>query len=316
MREPFVISRQVITQVSSLHVTLSDMATGVVGKGAAVGLDYAGETPETMMAQIEAARSAIETSLDRNALCSLLPMGGARAAVDAALWDLEAKSSGRSAFSIAGVTAAPVLSTITIGMGSPGDTQAAAAKNAGASLLKLKVGREHVLETVEAARRGAPKARFLVDPNQAWSIEDLNAFAPALSELGIDLLEQPTPVGDEASLDGYAGPIPLCADESCDGPEDLPKLKGRFAAINIKLDKVGGLTAALALADAAETAGFALMVGSMVGPSSTVAPAMVLAQRCRWADVDAPPFLIDDDEPPFEFDLGVVEKPYLPALWG
>ncbi len=315
MREPFVIARGSQDEVTSVLVTLRD-ADGIGGHGEACGVPYAGETPETMIAQIDSVRRILERDPTRTELLRILPPGGARCAVDAALWDLEAKRRGRPAWQIAGLTAMRrVLSAVTIGIRTVDRYEASARALAAHPLLKVKVDGSDPLAALRAVRRGAPKAKLIVDPNQSWSVATLKALAPKLAELGVVLLEQPIPVGAEAELDGYRGTIPLCADELIDGVSDLPRARGRFDVINIKLDKTGGLTAALALADAAQAQGFGLMVGCMAGSSLAMAPATVLAQRCAFVDLDGPLLQAADCAHPLHYEDGLLLPPE-PALWG
>lgn len=313
-REPFVISRQTFTECETIVVELRG-ADSAIGRGAAYGVTYAGETIASMTADIERARTDIEAGATRNDLLTLLPAGGARCAVDAALWDLEAKRGVGDPFSRNGVAIEPVVSARTLSIRSA-EAFERSAREEGARVLKIKVGGDDPLPLIAAARRGAPDARLIVDPNQSWSVDQLKALTPQLAALDVDLLEQPIPVGAEDALDGWRSPIPLCADELVDGIEDLALARGRFAAVNIKLDKTGGLTTALRLADAAQGQGFALMTGCMGGPSLVMAPAMVLARRCAWVDLDGPLFLTDDDEPGFAYAGGAVARPHLPELWG
>ncbi|QGN55481.1 dipeptide epimerase [Novosphingobium sp. Gsoil 351] len=313
-REPFVISRATITTCDTIEVAVSD-TSGLTGRGGAHGVPYAGETLATMSRDVEAAREAVEAGATREDLLILMPAGGARSAIDAALWDLEAKRGEGDPFARNGVAANPVMSARTLGIRSPDQfEQSARAERAHA--LKLKVGADDPLAMIAGARRGAPEASLIVDPNQSWSPAQLKQLAPQLSDLGVELIEQPIPVGAEGELDGWVSPIPLCADELVDDIADLDKAAGRFAAINIKLDKAGGLTAALRLADAAQARGFDLMIGCMGGPSLVMAPGMVLAQRCRWVDLDAPLFQLADNQPGFTFQRGTVARPHLPDLWG
>jgi len=315
LREPFAISRGVQTEVAAIVVTLVDR-DGRCGRGEACGVNYAGETPETMTAQIEAVRPLIERGLDRQTLLDVLPAGGARCAVDAALWDLEAKVSGRSAFHTAGIAAPrPLISAYTIGIRSAQDYEAAAAARANYALLKIKVDARDPIAAVAAARRGAPYAAFIVDPNQSWTLDALKEFAPKMAELGVVLLEQPIKVGCEEGLDDYRCPVRLCADELINGRSDLAKAKGRFDAVNIKLDKTGGLTAALQLAAAASAAGFDLMVGCMAGSSLSMAPAFVLGQHCSFVDLDGPLLQSTDWPDGIVYHDGVATPP-CPALWG
>jgi len=315
LREPFAISRETTTATETLVVTIRDGA-GAIGRGEGCGLSYRGETPAGMAAQIEAIRRALEAGLSRSELSCLLPPGGARCAVDCALWDLEAKQSGRSVFSSAGVDTPRAVSTAyTIGIRAAEDVRRAAEARASHAVLKIKVGPGDPTAAVAAARQGAPGASFIVDPNQAWSVDELKAYAPGLADLGVMLLEQPIAVGAEPGLDGYACPVALCADELIDDWRDLDRARGRFDVINIKLDKTGGLTEALRLANAARELGFELMVGCMAGSSLGMAPGMVLAQQCRFVDLDGPLLCADDWPGGLVYDDGVVSPPS-PAFWG
>lgn len=313
--EPFVISRGAITECEAIEVTLIDRF-GNAGRSEAYGVPYEGETPATMRLQIEAVGDDLRHGIDRMALLDLLPPGGARCALDVALWDLESRQGKGDPFTRAGAHANPVVTGYTLGIRSTGAFEAAAREVARCAWIKVKVSSDDPLSAIEAVRRGAPDSALIVDPNQAWSTAQLRTLAPDLKRLGVALIEQPTPVGLEAELDGYACPIRLCADESLDDVKDLRLIRGRFQAVNIKLDKVGGLTAALRLADAAEAFGLDLMVGCMGGTSLAMAPAMVLAQRCRYVDLDGPRLLADDRRAAFVFHEGIVHRPYLPELWG
>jgi L-alanine-DL-glutamate epimerase-like enolase superfamily enzyme len=315
LHEPFAIARGVQTEIDCIIVTLVD-EQGHRGRGEGCGVPYAGETPETMIAQIEAVRPKIEAIADREALLKILPPGGARCAVDAALWDLEAKATGRSAFSRAGVEAPRPLTTAhTIGIRPVAAYEAAASARRDQALLKIKVDGGHPVGAVTAARRGAPDAAFIVDANQSWSIEILKAFAPKMADLGVVLLEQPIKVGDEKGLDGYRCPVKLCADELINDVSDLPRASGRFDFVNIKLDKAGGLTAALRLADAARRAGFELMVGCMAGSSLSMAPAFILGQQCAFVDLDGPLLQSQDWPGGLTYRNGIVAPP-TPDFWG
>ena len=313
--EPFVISRNVITHAHALELTLVDRL-GNAGRSETYGITYAGETPATMKAQIQAVAQSITGGIDRAQLAELLPAGGARCAVDVALWDLEAKRGQGDPFTRCGVRADPVVTAYTIGIRSLEAYEDTARRLSKAAWLKIKVGAQGALEAVQAVRRGAPDSALIVDPNQAWTIDQLCAFAPELHRLGVGLIEQPLPAGNEASLDSYAGPVPLCADESLVDVDDLPSIVGRFRAVNIKLDKVGGLTAAMRLADAAERLELDLMVGCMGGSSLSMAPGMVLAQRCRYVDLDAPVMLTADRPEGFAYRDGLVATPHVAHLWG
>ena len=266
-REPFVISRGVMSQTESVVVTLTDKA-GNRGRGKGCAVDYAGETARTMLAQVEQIRSRLEAGPSRQELSPLLPPGGARCALDGALWDLEAKRADKSAFAMAGIASpARVNTAYTIGIRSRDAYRDAAEAHSNYAVLKIKVNDKDPLTAITAAHKGAPKPAFIVDPNQAWSVSMLKTVAPQLADLGVVLLEQPIRVGDESGLDGYRCPVPIAADELINDAFDLEKAKGRFDVINIKLDKAGGLTESLRMAKIARSIGFELMVGSMLGSS-------------------------------------------------
>ncbi|MEG3146813.1 dipeptide epimerase [Sphingomonas sp. RT2P30] len=315
MREPFAISRGVQDEVPGLCVTLLD-AGGARGRGEACGVDYAGETPESMSRQIEGVGAEIEAGPSREDLLDLLPAGGARFAVDSALWDLEAKQSGTPAFMLAGLKEQkPVDTAFTIGIRPIADYEAAARARAGHRVLKLKVDGTDPMGAVRAARAGAPGSVFIVDPNQSWTVEQLRQFAPMMADLGVVLLEQPIRVGAEAGLDGYRCPIKLCADELIDSVADLAKAVGRFDMINIKLDKAGGLTAGIGLAAAARAQGLGVMVGCMAGSSLAMAPATILAQQADFVDLDGPLLQAEDWPHPLRYEHGQIFPP-TSALWG
>lgn len=315
MLEPFAISRGTQNDVPTLQVELTD-SQGNVGRGEGCGIPYQGETPETMAAQIAAVTEAIAAGVTRQSLLDLLPGGGARFAIDSALWDLEAKRDGINPFIAAGLKPDPVDVDVTIGIRPAADYESAARKFADYSVLKVKVDASDPLTCIANVRKGAPKAKMIVDPNQSWSVEMVKALGPQLKELGVALLEQPIKLGDEPGLDGHEPPVPLCADELIDSVGDLDKARGRFQLINIKLDKCGGLTAGLALADMAQAQGFGLMIGCMAGSSLSMAPGMVLAQRCAFVDLDGPLLQAEDHPLGFAYVNGVVAQPHKPELWG
>jgi len=315
MAEPFAIARGVQLDQPTLQISLTDR-DGLVGRGEACGVPYAGETPETMAAQVQSMAQIFVTGFSRQELLSYLPAGGARHAVDAALWDLEAKQTDRSVFDIAGLAPQPVVSARTIGIRSIEAYGATALKLRDYAVLKVKVNSDDPLTAIRAVRKAAPSPKLIVDPNQSWSVGLLKRLAPELSALGVVLIEQPIAVGAEAGLDGWRSPVPLCADELIDDVDDLDSALGRYQVVNIKLDKSGGLTAALKLADAATERGFRLMVGCMAGSSLSMAPAMVLAQRCEFVDLDGPLLQSEDCAPGLIYESGRVQKPHVPQLWG
>ncbi len=314
LREPFVTARGPETECPVIVVCLEE--GGHVGRGEAVGVDYHGETLDTLTGQVEAVRDVVEDGADRRRLLGLLPAGGARNAIDAALWDLEAKQSGRSAWDLAGVgPARPIATTVTIGIRSLEGYETQARRLERHPWIKVKVSDAGPVEAVAAVRRGAPRARLVVDANQSWSIELLERVAPCLADLRVDLLEQPVSIDDGAALARLDLPIPVCADEPANTAEDLPGLVDRYDFVNIKLDKSGGLTAGLEFAHAARAAGLRLMVGCMVGGSLAMAPAMVLGQLCEIADLDGPLLQAEDWSDGIVYRDGVMTPPS-PRLWG
>jgi L-Ala-D/L-Glu epimerase len=315
LREPFAISRGIEYEADTILVTMQD-EDGHQGRGEGCGVAYHGETPATMTAQIETVRPTLEQGVSRQELLELLPPGGARCAVDTALWDLEAKREGRPASDIAGLGPLKALTTAyTIGIRAIEEYEVTARSRADYPVLKIKVDSTDPIRALEAVRRGAPSPKLIVDPNQAWSVAFLKEMAPHLAKLGVVLLEQPIKVGEEHLLDGYRCPIPLCADEAVDDVSDLAKVSGRFSVINIKLDKAGGLTNALMLGHAARAAGFDLMVGCMTGTSLSMAPGIVLGQLCEFVDLDGPLLLAKDWPNGLTYRKGIV-APAERVFWG
>lgn len=311
----FVIARGAKTHVDVVTVEIAEGEH--VGRGEATAIYYHGESAQRVLAQAEAMAGRIAAGADRAALLRDMPRGAARNALDAALWDLEAKLSGRPAWALAGLTAPqPLQSAFTISLGEP-DKMEADARAAAATypLLKLKLAGEGDIDRVAAVRRGAPQARLIVDANEGWTGRDVVAEATALLPYGVELIEQPVKAGEDHLLDGLVSPIPLCADESCQDRADLTQCSGRYTAINIKLDKAGGLTEALALADEARALGLELMVGCMLSTSLGIAPAFLVAQQARWVDIDGPLLLAADRDDPVRFDRGIAH-PADPRLWG
>lgn len=314
LNEPFVISRSSRT---TSEVVVVQIAEGDrVGRGEATGVRYHGENPTTLLEQIDRVRSAIESGVGRRELLSLLPAGGARNALDAALWDLESKLTGKPVWQLAGVQRPSALVTnVTIGIRSLEDYEERARALSAYPWLKVKVGNDSPLEAVAAVRKGSPNARLVVDANQAWSVETLERIAPGLAELRVDLLEQPINGDDDAVLSQLQLPIPVCADEPVNTVDDLPRLIDRYDFINIKLDKSGGLTAALDLAKAAHEANLRLMVGCMVASSLAMAPAMIVGQLCEVVDLDGPLLQAEDWPDAIEYCDGRMSEPS-PRLWG
>ena len=285
---------------------------GHIGRGECVPYAHFGETLDTVAAQIQ----ALPDGVTREALQSLLPPGAARNAVDCALWDWLAKTSGRRVWEMAGLpTPGPVLTAFTLSLDAPDQMRAEAAKNAHRPLLKIKLGTPDDMHRLAAVRAGAPKARIIIDANEGWTPEIYTDLAPHLERMGVALVEQPLPAGADEMLAEIARPIPVCADESCHDRASLAALAGKYDMVNIKLDKTGGLTEALALRDVAHAQGYGIMVGCMVGSSLAMAPATLVAQGAAYVDLDGPLLLSEDrDTPLFYNDAGV--HPPEAALWG
>jgi L-Ala-D/L-Glu epimerase / N-acetyl-D-glutamate racemase len=286
------------------------------GRGESVPYSRYGETVEGVVAAIETLVPAVEEGLDRAALQMALRPGAARNALDAAFWDLEAKTSGKSVSRLAGVAPPrPVVTAYTLSLADPEAMGRAAAEQANRPLLKLKLTGEGDLERVRAVRAAAPASRLIVDANEGWKPEHFESYSSALAELGVALIEQPLPAGHDDALARMPHPVPVCADESCHTSEDLDALVGKYEVVNVKLDKTGGLTEALSLVRAARAKGFQLMVGCMVGTSLAMAPACFLAEDAQFVDLDAPLLLAKDRQPGLRYDGSTVYPPK-PALWG
>ena len=310
----FVIARGSKTEA---HVVLATIQDGPHrGRGEAVPYARYGETVDGVLAAIEGARGAIEAGADRAALQGLLPPGAARNALDCALWDLEAKITGVSAWRLAGLEAPPPIETaFTLSLG-PAEAMADAARAAAdRPLLKLKIGGADDLSRVEAVRAAAPNPRLIVDANEGLDFDALRRLAPDFARLGVALIEQPLKAGGDAALEGYRSPVLLCADESIHTRTELADCARRYGAVNIKLDKTGGLTEALALKRDADALGLKIMAGCMVATSLAMAPALLVAQGAAVADLDGPLLLAKDRAEGLRID-GSLIHPAEPALWG
>lgn len=315
MCEPFRISRGVMTHVEGIVVTVLDEA-GHMGRGEAYGINYEGETTATMLADVDRVRIRLLGNPDRTALLDLLPHGGARCALDCALWDLEAKRSSTPAWRLAAVPDwRSQITAYTLGLRSANELAVAASRRAGYPLLKVKVDSTDPLEAIRIVHAAAPNSGLIVDPNQSWTLEQLKRYAPACRDLGVVLLEQPLAASVDEGLLGYDCPVPICADEIVHDEQDLPRVLGKYSVVNVKLDKSGGLTAGLRLAHAARREGLRLMVGCMAGSSLAMAPAMIIAQLCEFVDLDGPLLQSDDWPNPIQYDNGRMSTPSV-ALWG
>lgn len=317
---PFRISGYVFEHVPVTLATLHDGVprNGVPrGRGEAAGVYYLGDQPEGMLATIEALRGEIEAGLDRQALQSLLPAGGARNALDCALWELEAQRAGQPVWKLTGIDAPrPLLTTFTLGADTPEAMARGAQAFHGARALKLKLTGELALdiERVRAVRAARPEAWIGVDANQGYRAAALGSLLSALVDARVALLEQPCPRGCESDLDGIDHVIPIAADESVQGLDEIEGLRGRYDVVNIKLDKCGGLTEGLLMAAAARRIGLKVMVGNMVGTSLAMAPGFVLGQHCDVVDLDGAQFLKRDCTPGVRYVDGHVDCP--DAVWG
>ena len=310
----FTISRGAKTEAIVVVAELSDRE--VRGRGECVPYSRYGETVEGVAQEIEAMAPAVRAGLDREALQQAMPPGAARNALDCAYWDFAAKQAGRPVHQLAGVSAPkPLVTAYTISLGTPGVMAAAAEAAAGRPLLKVKLGGHGDPARVAAVRRAAPRSELIVDANEAWTPDDLAANLAACADAGVTLVEQPLPAGNEDLLRQLDHPIAVCADESAHGRASLLGLVGKYDAVNIKLDKTGGLTEALAMADEAERLGLTLMAGCMVATSLAMAPAILVAQRARVVDLDGPLLLARDRRDGLRYD-GSYVYPADAALWG
>ena len=314
LRAAFTISRGSKT---ASEVVVARVRDGELeGQGECLPYARYGETPDGVAAAIEALAPAVREGMGRAELQHALAAGAARNALDCALWDLECKSSGLRAWEIAGLSApGPLTTAYTLSLDTPEAMRAAAARNAGRPLLKLKLGGPGDLDRVAAVREGASQARIIVDANEGWTAADYAALAPDLSRLGVAMIEQPLPAGDDEDLAHLDRPVPVCADEACHDRATLDALAGRYDVVNIKLDKTGGLTEALTLRDAARERGFEIMVGCMIATSLSMAPALLVADGAAFVDLDGPLLLAEDRAHGLRYDGALVHPPER-ALWG
>ena len=310
----FTISRGSKTEANVLVVEISEGSNS--GRGECVPYRRYGETIESVRAEIEAIRPDIATGMGREALMTALPAGAARNAVDCALWDLEARIAGNRVWSrLADAPPQPLETAYTLSLASPEAMAAEARKNAARPLLKVKIGGDDDVARIRAVVEAAPHSRIILDANEGWTEANIQENLAIAAELGIALIEQPLPAGQDAMLHDIAHPVPICADESVHSLADLDALVGRYDAINIKLDKTGGLTAAIQLRDRARELGFSIMVGCMVGTSLAMAPAVLLAQDADFIDLDGPLLLAQDRTPGLQYEGSLVFPPST-ALWG
>lgn len=306
----FTISRGSKTEARVLTARVT--RGGITGWGECVPYARYGETLESVADQI----GSLPPDVTRAALPALLPAGAARNAVDCALWDHAAKNAGRRVWDLAGLPAPiPLTTAYTLSLDTPEKMRAAAAEEAQRPILKIKLGTPDDMPRLEAVRAGAPDARIIIDANEGWTAEIYADLCPHLLRLGVALVEQPLPAAQDDALADMPRPVPVCADESCHDRASLPGLRGKYDMVNIKLDKTGGLTEALALRDAARAEGFGVMVGCMVGTSLAMAPALIVAQGADIVDLDGPLLLAEDRDRPLHYAGSEVYPPDA-GLWG
>ena len=311
LAQVFTISRGSRTEAKVLTVRIEK--DGIIGWGECVPYARYDETLESVADQV----NSLSGDIDRTSLSDMLPPGAARNAVDCALWDLSAKTAKKRVWNLLDLPAPkPEITAYTLSLGMPDAMERQAAENAFRPLLKTKLGGgEEDVARIEAVRRGAPDARIIVDANEGWTPELYQTLAPVLVRLGVQMVEQPLPAGQDEALLELERVLPVCADESCHDTASLSHLKGKYDMVNIKLDKTGGLTEALRLRDAALSAGYEVMVGCMVGSSLAMAPATIVAQNAAVTDLDGPLLLAEDRLEPLFFDESGVHGPSV-GLWG
>jgi L-alanine-DL-glutamate epimerase-like enolase superfamily enzyme len=320
LREPFVIAGSTTESIVTVTVTLDDGKAR--GWGEALGVDYLGETAASVRDEIEAQRAAVEAIFDPGLqfdelgmVVGSLPAGGAANALDGAFWDLLCKRTERTIWSWLKIEPRPVTTALTLSLDEPAAMAAAARRAADYPLLKLKLDADDPAARVAAVRAARPDAELLVDANGSWSLALLAELAPALVAHHVALVEQPLPAGADAALAAWDAPVPLCADESSQSAAGLDELAARYRFVNVKLDKCGGLTEALRIVQCCRELGLGLMVGNMLGSSLAMAPAFVIAQHCRWVDLDGPLLQRTDRHPPMRYE-GAFLHPPPRELWG
>lgn len=316
LHEPFVISRMEPMQHGEVVVVEIEQ-DGCVGRGECERMNvFEPDYPYDVLAEVQSAVKAIEEGISRDELRNLLPSAAPRNAIDCALFELEAKLNQQSAWQMAGFTNAPkpVTTVFTLSLNSAEKMAKAAAAQKHRPILKLKLGREGDLERVRAVREAAPNTRLVIDANTGWSFDQLCDYLPVLAELGVEMVEQPLSFEEEHLLETITPALPITADESCIDRTSLATLKGRYQAVNIKLDKTGGMTEALELLKEAQEMGFEVMIGCMIGTSLAMAPALLLAQQARWVDIDGPLLLSEDRTPALNYRESVVEPTQ--GVWG
>ena len=313
MVAPFVTAGETVNHIDVLHVMLQH--NGTVGRAETMGVDYFGETAETLHAELLALEPRALDELNLQTMQTLLPPGGSRNGLDCALWDLQAKQTAGGISALAGFTLTPLNTLFTLSLDDPDAMARRAHEVTDLKRLKLKLNAQAPLDCLQAIRDARPDAQLVIDANGSWTPELMMAVGDGLARFGVALLEQPLPHGDDAALENLRYPVPLCADESCQSSADLDAVADRYDAINIKLDKCGGLTDALAIRDWCQRNKKLIMVGNMLGSSLAMAPALVVAQGADFVDLDGPLWQTTDVEPPLTIEAGRIQPP-APELWG
>ena len=313
MVAPFVTAGETVNHIDVLHVMLEH--EGFMGRAETMGVDYLGETVESLEAELSAIDPAAIARLDRKALQALLPPGGSRNGLDCALWDLEAKQTSGGIAALTGITLTPMCTLFTLSLDDP-DTMARRAHEVPQlTRLKLKLNADAPLDCLQAVREARPDAQLVIDANGSWTPEVMMKVVDDLARFNVALLEQPLPTDQDIALENLRYPVPLCADESCQSSADLEVVADRYDAINIKLDKCGGLTDALVIREWCQQNKKLIMVGNMLGSSLAMAPALVAAQGADFVDLDGPLWQHTDVEPPLLIESGCIQPPQ-PVLWG
>ena len=313
MVAPFVTAGETVNHIDVLHVMLEH--EGFTGRAETMGVDYFGETVESLEAELSALDPAAITGLDRQTLQTLLPPGGSRNGLDCALWDLEAKQTSGGVAALTGIAMAPVHTLFTLSLDDPDAMARRAYEVPQLTRLKLKLNAQEPLDCLQAVREARPDAQLVIDANGSWTPEVMMAVGDGLARFKVALLEQPLSHGDDGALENLRYPVPLCADESCQSSADLEAVADRYDAINVKLDKCGGLTDALAIREWCQRHGKRIMVGNMLGSSLAMAPALVVAQGADFVDLDGPLWQRADVAPALCIESARIQPPE-PALWG
>ena len=302
---------------TSAHVVVVELIDDVTGRGESVPYARYGESLEQVVATLESVRDkVISGRWNRSDIQRELPAGAARNALDCAFWDLEARRKGKRIWQLVGASSpSPVTTAYTLSIDTPTAMGRAACKENWRPLLKIKLGQDGDLERVAAVRKNAPNARLIVDANEGWCLTELEKKSCQFASLGVDLIEQPLPAAQDSALDQFTHAVPLCADESCHTRDDIEHIASRYEFVNIKLDKTGGLTEALAVKEAAQLEGMGIMVGCMVGTSLSMAPAFFLAQQVDYVDLDGPLLLEKDRDPGLQYEGSLLHPPDA-KVWG